>query len=125
MTPRRTKFYLDKQHAKWSGVCAGIAEYTGFDVFLIRVAVFVATLATFPAGLFVYWLVAWFADPMPRDLYDDAKEAAFWQGVRQSPARSARDVRSSFRDLERRMADVETYYTARNSSLAREIDELR
>jgi phage shock protein C len=34
-------------------------------------------------------------------------------------------VRSTFRDLERRMADVETYYTARNTSLAREIDELR
>jgi phage shock protein C len=125
MTPRRTKFYLDKQNAKWSGVCSGIADYTGFDVTLIRVAVFVTTLATFPAGLLVYWLIAWVADSMPRDLYDDPQEAAFWQGVRQSPGRTSRDVRSRFRDMERRMADVETYYTARNTSLAREIDDLR
>jgi phage shock protein C len=125
MPPRRTKFYLDKQNAKWSGVCAGIGEYTGFDTMLIRVAVIITTIATFPAGLFVYWLIAWLADPMPRDLYDDPQEAAFWQGVRQSPARTSRDVRSKFRDMERRMADVETYYTARNTSLAREIDGLK
>ncbi len=35
-TPRRTKFYLDKQNAKWMGVCAGIADYTGVDVTLVR-----------------------------------------------------------------------------------------
>ena len=32
----RTKFYKDKQNAKWSGVCAGIADYTGIDVTLVR-----------------------------------------------------------------------------------------
>jgi len=34
-------------------------------------------------------------------------------------------VRSKFRDLDRRLADVESYYTSRNSSLANEIDSLR
>ena len=28
----RTRFYLDKQNAKWKGVCAGIADYAGVDV---------------------------------------------------------------------------------------------
>src|SRR3546814_12795807 len=32
MSASRTKFYLDKQNAKWSGVCAGIADYSGIDV---------------------------------------------------------------------------------------------
>jgi phage shock protein C len=77
-------------------------------------------------ALFVaYLIIAWLANPKPLGLYDDAEDAKFWQGVRQSPARSTRDVRSKFRDIDRRLADVETYYTSRNSSLANEIDSLR
>ena len=33
----RTRFYRDKRNGKVMGVCAGIADYTGFDVSLVRV----------------------------------------------------------------------------------------
>ena len=57
-------------------------------------------------------------------LYEDAEEARFWQGVpRQSP-RTARDVRSRFRDIDRRISDIEVHYTSSNR-LAREIDSLK
>ena len=125
MTARRTKFYLDKQNAKWSGVCAGIADYSGLDVFWVRMGVVAVTVATFPMGLFAYWLIAWLATNKPVGLYDNAEDAKFWQGVRVSPTRSTRDVRAKFRDIDRRLADVETYYTSRNSTLASEIDALR
>lgn len=126
MTARRTNFYLDKQNAKWSGVCAGIADYTGLDVTWIRVgAVLVTFMGAFPWTLIAYWITAWIAQPKPVDLYADDDDAKFWQGVRQSPARTTRDVRGKFRDIDRRLADVETYYTSRNSSLANEIDSLR
>jgi phage shock protein C len=82
-------------------------------------------MGAFPWTLIAYWLTAWLASPKPAGLYDDATDAKFWQGVRQSPARSTRDVRARFRDIDRRLADVETYYTSRNSSLANEIDSLR
>lgn len=126
MTDRRTSFYLDKQNAKWLGVCAGIAEYTGIDRTWVRIGAVVLTImGGFPWTLLGYWLTAWLANPKPYGLYENAEDAKFWQGVRQSPARSARDVRSKFRDIDRRLADVETYYTSRNSSLAAEIDSLR
>jgi phage shock protein C len=126
MTARRTKFYLDKQNAKWKGVCAGIADYTGVDVTWVRVGVVLVTfMGAFPWTLIAYWVAAWIAEPKPYGLYDDAEEAKFWQGVRQSPTRSSRDVRSKFRDIDRRLADVEVYYTSRNSALANEIDSLR
>ena len=35
MNSPRTKFYKDKQNAKWAGVCAGIADYTGIDVTIV------------------------------------------------------------------------------------------
>ena len=36
MSASRTKFYLDKQNAKWLGVCAGIADYTGIPRETVR-----------------------------------------------------------------------------------------
>ncbi|MFM9978172.1 MAG: envelope stress response membrane protein PspC [Sphingomonadaceae bacterium] len=126
MTARRTSFYLDKQNAKWLGVCAGIADYTGIDRTWVRVGTVVLTLmGGFPWTLVAYWVAAWVANPKPLGLYDSPEDAKFWEGVRQSPARSTRDVRAKFRDIDRRLADVETYYTSRNSSLANEIDSLR
>ena len=126
MTDRRTTSYLDKQNRKWSGVCAGIADYTGTNVLWVRIGL---VLITFMSGGFwtiiAYFLTAWFAQPKPQGLYETPDDAKFWQGVRQSPARTTRDVRSRFRDIDRRLADVETYYTSRNSSLANEIDALR
>jgi phage shock protein C len=125
MNARRTSFYLDKQNAKWLGVCAGLAEYTGINVIWIRIATAVGTFMTFPTLLIAYVIVAWAANPKPHGLYDSPEDAKFWQGVRQSPARSTSGVRAKFRDIDRRLADVETYYTSRNSSLANEIDSLR
>ena len=125
MSGSRTKFYLDKQNAKWSGVCAGIADYTGFDVTLIRVGAVLLTLMTTGWIIVAYFIAAWLAPKKPIGLYDTREDQKFWQGVRQSPARSTRDVRAKFRDVDRRLADVETYYTSRNSSLANEIDSLR
>jgi phage shock protein C len=125
MSGSRTKFYLDKQNAKWSGVCAGIADYTGFDITLVRVGTVLLTLMTSGWIIPAYFITAWLAPKKPLGLYDNIEDQKFWQGVRQSPARTTRDVRAKFRDIDRRLADVETYYTSRNSSLANEIDSLR
>jgi phage shock protein C len=126
MTSSRTNFYLDKQNAKWLGVCSGIADYTGIDVTWVRVGtVLITLLGGFPWTLIGYLVAAWVASPKPVGLYHDAEEAKFWQGVRRSPGRSASDVRAKFRDIDRRLADVETLYTSRNSRLADEIDALR
>ena len=126
MTASRTKFYVDKQNKKWLGVCAGIADYTGIEVTWVRIGTVLITLmGGFPWTLIAYLAAAWIASPKPYGLYEDAEEAKFWQGVRRSPAHSTRDVRAKFRDIDRRLADVEMYYTSRNSRLADEIDSLR
>ena len=127
MTGARTRFYLDKQDAKWSGVCAGIADYTGMDVTLVRIGMVLLTiLGGFPWTLIAYWIVAAMAPKKPMSLYDqNPEEKKFWQGVRANPRRIAREVRMRFRDIDRRLADVEAYVTSSNNRLAREIEELR
>ncbi|MCG2840099.1 envelope stress response membrane protein PspC [Sandaracinobacter sp. RS1-74] len=128
MMARRTGFYLDKRNGKVMGVCAGIADYTGFDVLWVRIGFVLATLFGFPFPLIAYFVIGWMADAKPNTLYvDDAdpEEREFWQKTRAAPGRSIREVRSTFRDVDRRLRDIELTYTSPNHRLAREIDELR
>jgi phage shock protein C len=124
--PSRTRFYLDKRHGKFMGVCAGIADYTGLDVTLVRI-MFVSALFMSGGGVLPLYFVAGFmADDKPRELeVEDKEDQRFWQGVRASPRRTARDIRSRLREIDRRLADVESYVTTENRSLAREIEQLR
>ena len=124
--PSRTKFYLDKRNGKVMGVCAGIADYTGFDVTHVRIMMIAAILMGGGALIPVYFVAGWIADDKPRELaIEDREEKRFWQGVRQSPTRTARDIRSRLRDIDRRLGDVESYVTTENRSLAKEIERLR
>jgi phage shock protein C len=126
MTARHTKFYLDKKNGKFMGVCAGIADYTGVDVTLVRVGTVLLTVLGTGMTIIAYFVVGWIAPNKPRELvHETPEQTKFWQGVRASPARTVRDVRSRFRDIDRRLADVETYVTSSNSRLAREIEQLR
>lgn len=126
MSANRTRFYLDRQNRKWSGVCAGIADYTGIDATWIRVAAILLTVAGgFPWTVIAYFVAAWVAEPKPNDLYDDAEGQKFWQGVRSNPKRSTAEIRSTFRDIDRRLADIESYYVGRDSRLSDEIERLR
>lgn len=121
---RKTKFYRDKQNGKFMGVCAGIADYTGIDVIWIRVAAVLLTLMT--GWAFIGYLAMGFlGEKKPSHLYVDDQDQRFWQGVRQSPTRTARDVKARFREIDRRLADVELFYTAKNTRLADEIESLR
>ena len=126
MSGSRTKFYLDRQNRKWKGVCAGMADYTGLEVMWVRVGVILLTLAGgFPWTLVAYLLIAWMANERPHGLYDTPEDAKFWQGVRTNPTRSTTEVRSKLREIDRRLADMETFYTSRNTQLASEIESLR
>jgi len=129
MEPRRTRFYLDKREAKFLGVCAGVADYTGLDVLLVRVGFVLLNFATGffgGMGIVAYFVVAWLASDKPREFdYADREDKKFWQKVRARPGQSVRDVRARFRDIDRRLADVETHVTSQNSRLAHEIEALR
>jgi len=124
--PSRTKFYRDKRNGKIMGVCAGIADYTGFDVTLVRIMMVAALLMSSGSILPLYFIAGWIADDKPSELaIEDREQQKFWQGVRQSPTRTARDIRGRLREIDRRLADIESYVTTENRSLAREIEQLR
>ena len=127
MSGPHTKFYRNKQDGVIAGVCAGIADYTGTDVTWVRIGFLVLALVFGGAPVMIpaYIITALVAPKRPADLYVDREEEKFWQHVRQSPARTTRDIRARFRDIDRRLADIEKYYTSTNRQLADEIESLR
>jgi len=114
---RGRKFTLDKANGKLMGVCAGIADMTGWDVTLIRVGLVVTTLlGAFPWTLIAYLAAAMIARPKAADRFD---------GLGAPMRTSAADLRRSTSDLDRRIAEIDSYMTSQNDSLAREIESLR
>ena len=125
MNSLRTRFYRDKQNGKILGVCAGIADYTGVDVLWVRLGAIALVLMGVGLVIPAYFIAGAFANKKPSSLYTDRGEQKFWQGVRQSPGRTAREVRANFRDIDRRLADIETFYVTSNPRLSAEIERLR
>ena len=125
MNSPRTRFYRDKINGKLMGVCAGIADYTGVDVLWVRLGAIALTFMGLGFLPLIYLGIGIFAPKKPSHLYVDRQEQQFWQRVRQSPTRTARDVRATFRDIDRRLADVELYYVSANPRLSEEIERLR
>jgi len=122
----RTRFYRDKRNGKLFGVCSGIADYTGFDVSLVRVCFLAAIFMSGGSVLPFYFIAAMVTPTKPMALErSDSEDQQFWQGVRASPTRAARDIRGRLKDIDRRLADIESYVTTENRSLAREIEQLR
>jgi phage shock protein C len=129
MSGPHTRFYRDKQAGKISGVAAGISDYFGTDASLVRIGIIASLFVAGPFILLAYLLMAWITPAKPRQIEEEEErnpdEKKFWQDVRKNPRRSARAVRARFREIDRRMADVEAYLTSPDRRLAREIDSLR
>ena len=125
MTSERTTLYRDKQNAKLMGVCAGIADYTGVQLKWVRLGALLLVPLTSGWVIPAYFIAGLLLNKKPAHLYVDAHEQKYWQRVRQSPQRTAREIRAQFRDVDRRLAEVENYYVSSNPRLSAEIDRLR
>jgi phage shock protein C len=115
---RGRKFYLNRRAGKAMGVCAGIADFTGWDVTIIRIAAVLITLA----GAFPWTVVAYLAAALI------GKNApAGYEGEASSPRlkTNTAEMRDSMRDIDHRMAEVESFVSGSNTRLAQEIDSLR
>lgn len=113
---RGRKFALDKANGKLMGVCAGIADATGWDATLVRVGFVLTTLlGGFPWTVIGYLVLALIAKPKAPDRFGGLGRESI----------SVAALRRSTTDLDRRIAEIDSYMTSQNDSLAREIESLR
>ncbi len=55
------RFLLNRREAKLMGVGAGLADYTGLDPLVVRLALVLAVLATGPIAILLYVITGWLA----------------------------------------------------------------
>ena len=125
MNSPRTTLYRDKANAKLLGVCSGIADYTGVNAFWVRLGFIGMTFVLGGMTIPCYLLAGILLNKKPAHLYSEPAEQKYWQGVRQNPKRTAREIRAKMKDVDRRLAEVETYYVSNNPRLTAEIERLR
>ena len=55
------RFVLNREQGKVMGVAAGLADLTGIDAIVFRLALIIATLVTGPVMVLLYILTGWLA----------------------------------------------------------------
>ena len=118
------RLYRIPSSGKVFGVCAGLADYFGFDVTVTRVLV--ALGAVFSAPLvFVAYVVLGFLLPV-RSYEGGGRDASdpVQRQVRSNPHSSLSGVRYRFRDLDVRLQRLEKYVTSSRYKLDREFEQL-
>jgi phage shock protein C len=118
------KLYRNPRRGVVFGVCAGIAEYFGFDVTVTRVIVAVAAFFAFPVICIIYLCLGLLLPSRgvsaPERNYNDPVR----RQVRSSPHDTLASVRYRFRDLDVRLQRLEKYVTSNRYKLDAEFRKL-
>ncbi len=121
--PRR-RFYRNRDRAMVAGVCAGLADYFGFNLRLTRFLAVISLIMAMPVTLLVYFatvfLVQATADPARRPDYNEE----FQRAVRSDPGQTLSDVKRRFQSLDSRLARLERYVTSPRFNLDQEFRKL-
>jgi len=118
------RLYRIPSNGKVFGVCAGLADYFGFDVTVTRVLVVLGAVFSAPLVIIAY-VVLGFLLPVRayegggRDVPDPVQRQ-----VRANPHGSLSGVRYRFRDLDVRLQRLEKYVTSSRYKLDHEFRQL-
>ncbi len=148
----RRELYRDPSRAKISGVCAGIADYFGLEVWVVRIiAVSALIFFQFPV-LLAYGIAHFILEPKPgarrnsrhtkhykRNVHknpdpvtdDAASTAATDRATVQQvwrkggiPSQTIRKVSQRFKQIDLRLQNMESYVTSRQFQLRKEFNDL-
>ncbi|MEL6868934.1 MAG: envelope stress response membrane protein PspC [Pseudomonadota bacterium] len=120
------KFYRDRERGKIAGVCAGLADYFGFDLTMTRLLTVVALLLAGPITIVMYIVLVLLVPAGPTSAGNDRRDTdrGFRRALRKSPRTTMTDVRRSLLRLDTRLARLERYVTSPRFDLDRKINEL-
>lgn len=122
MTDRR--FYRDADRAKLGGVCAGVADYFGFNLCATRFLAVIAFLMAMPMFVIAYIAVVLLVPARSVRHGEPTGDPEFKRAVRASPTQTMNDVRRRFQTLDRRLARLEKYVTSSRFQLDQEFKRL-
>lgn len=118
------RFYRNRDRAVIAGVCAGLADYFGFNLKVTRVIAAVSLLIAMPVTLLVYFATVVLIPSAPDPALQPHVDAEFRRAVRAAPGQTLGDVKRRFQTLDSRLARLERYVTSPRYDLDREIRNL-
>lgn len=120
------QLYKDRERGIIFGVCAGIADYFGFDLGVTRILVVLGLLFFFPTTLLIYIVMALILPKKPQATGErDEVSSTLRRRVRSEPHGTLHSVRHRFRELDTRLQRLEKYLTSSRFKLDREFENLK
>lgn len=106
------------------GVCKGAAQYFGFNLFWLRVAVLFAILASgITPGVVIYIIAALIMKPEPVVPPESPEDAEFYSSYVSSRSMALHRLKKTFDNLDRRIQRMENIVTARDYDWDRRLNE--
>jgi phage shock protein C len=115
------RLYRDREHAMLAGVCAGIADYFGFNRRGVRAVTAIGAIFFLPFVVVSYLVLAIVLPVQPAEARLDQAQAEFWRGVSNAPSDVFSNVKHRFRELDRRLQRMEAFVTSREFDIDREL----
>jgi len=123
--PNFHRLRRDMRNKKVAGVCAGLANYYGWDVNAVRVLTVVGIILIQPFGILTYIAAALFVkadggQPLQRS----AEDERFWRTFSIKPKATFSELKHRFRALDARVRDMERAVTSDEYGLRKAFQDL-
>lgn len=143
----RGELYRNPSQGKIAGVCAGLADYFGWETWLVRILVVSGVLLGMGWFIVIY-IAAWFildkksgstskveakfkqkvkasAEQVKEELSSESikVKSRIWQAG-EPPKQAFHDIRRKFTTLEKELRQIERYVTSPEFTVSREINNL-
>ncbi len=146
MTKVKRELLRDDRNGKVAGICAGLADYFGWELWLIRIVLVASVLMGFGGFLVVLYIAGWFVlekksvaerrtanqpygfsneqyqAPTVVDKPVELKTRVWQRG--ESPRQALIHLNQQFDHIEQRIRHIETHVTSNKFQLDREISRL-
>jgi phage shock protein C len=120
----RRKYSRNRDRAVVSGVCAGLADYFGFNLKATRVLAVIALFSAMPMTLIAYFGAVFLFPSLPGPSSQPGHDAEFQKALRSAPSQTLGDVRRRYQSLDSRLARLERYVTSSRFNLDQEFRKL-
>ena len=143
----RSELFRIPSKRKIAGVCAGLADYFGWETWLVRILVVSGVLLGMGWFIVIY-IAAWFILDEKHGVQDKSNQkfkrhssgvtekvnedltsepikvkSRIWQAG-EPPKQAFQDIRLKFKNLERELRKIERYVTSPEFTVSREINKL-
>lgn len=126
--PNFHRLRRDTRRGVVAGVCAGFAEYFGWNLKWVRIISVIATIVFFPLPAFAYLAAAIFikrdSDMPAPEKFRDKEEERFWRTFSTRPKATFSELKHRFRALDVRIAELEHAVTSNEYGLRKAFRDL-